>query len=249
MAAPHPIPGVTGGRDETGVITVTLPWWCDTFAECFSVGDSSLSINGNRIPELRRDFGVWDPDTTLAGYQIGVTYQGPDFSLDLSKVERFGFDAEYSEQPIETHHAIDILLNKYGGRLVDGGGGEKRLVFGETVNAGESAGAGAGGFSGGDASGEGERNPNFGIKSYPQYESVWSHTYLVKRLSKDFLDRISTTVDSPPGKPPTPKGRNWLIMVPGLEIFPQDTGFRVTDFYKLSKPGGWPPAMTRLRVI
>jgi hypothetical protein len=239
--APHKIAGISGGRDETGVITITQPWWCETLEECFSVGDSTLNINSStRLPELTRNFGVWDPDSILNGYQIGITYQGPDWSLDLEKVARFGFDSEYSEQPMETHPGINILLSpKYGGRFVDMGG-EKKLIF-DPVNTG--AGEGGGGFSQGQA-GNGEVNPNAGYRSYPLYESIWTHTYLVKRLPKDFLDRIGTVVPTPPGRPPTPKGRDWMILVPSLEIFPNESGFRITDFYKLSKPGGWPDVLT-----
>jgi hypothetical protein len=242
--APHKIAGISGGRDETGVITLTQPWWCETLGECFSVGEENIQINSStRIEELTRGFGVWDPDTILNGYQIGITYQGPDWSLDLDKIARFGFDSEYSEQPMETHHAINTLINEHGGRLIDVGG-EKKLVFDQSASAG---GAGGGGFSQGEE-GSGDTNPNFGYRTYPLYESIWTHTYLAKRLPKDFLDRISTVVAVPPGKPPTPKGRDWLIMVPGLDIFPNDTGFRITDFYKLSKPGGWPPGLTKLTV-
>lgn len=243
---PHKIAGISGGRDETGVITITQPWWCETLAECFSVGEQELVMSANtRLPELTRGFGVWDPDTITNGYQIGITYQGPDWSMDLDRVQRFGFDSEYSEQPMETHHAIDLLLSpKYGGRLVESGNGEKRLVF-DRDTSGE--GAGGGGFAKGEE-GAGDGNPNFGYRTYPMYESIWTHTYLAKRLPKDFLDRISSVVDTPPGKPPTPRGRNWLIMTPQLEIFPNDSGFRITDFYKLSKPGGWPPALTRMTV-
>ncbi len=243
--APHKIAGISGGRDETGVITITQPWWCETLEECFTVGEPVLSINARtQLPELSRGFGVWDPDTIRAGYQIGITYQGPDWSLDLEKVQRFGFDSEYSEQPMETHHAINVLIEKHGGRLIDVGG-EKKLVFDQSADGG--GGSGAGGFAQGEDA-AGDTNPNFGYRTYPLYESIWTHTYLTRRLPKDFLDRISTVVNEPPGKPPTPKNRNWLIMVPGLEIFPNDSGYRVTDYYKLSKPGGWPPGLTKLIV-
>lgn len=240
------IGGISGGRDETGVITVTQPWWVPTFAECFTVGEPELVVSGNvRIPQIRRDFGSWDRDLDPAGFQIGITYQGPDWSLDPKKVERFGFDSEYSEEPIETHPYIDILIKKYGGKLVATNDGEKRLVFSETVGESVGAGAGAGGMASAE-SGSDDRNPNFGIRSYPSYESVWTHTYLIRRLPNDFLERIGTVVKNPPGKPPTPKNRDWIIMVPSVEIFPNETGYRITDHYKLSKPGGWPPALTML---
>lgn len=244
--ASHKIAGIQGGRDENGVITITQPWWCESLDECFRVGERELTINSStRLPELSRALGTWDPDTVRAGYQVGITYQGPDWSLDQKKTERFGFESEYSEQPIETHPAINILQTpKYGGKLIDVGG-EKKLVFSATLGSGD--GAGGGGFSQGQDA-EGDANPHFGYKTYPLYESIWTHTYVVKRLPNDFLERINTVIKTPPGKPPTPKDRDWLIMTPGLEIFPNETGFRITDFYKLSKPGGWPLGLTLMTV-
>lgn len=239
----HKIAGVTGGRDENGIVTLTQPWWCETLAQCFSVGDDQITISGTKLYEESRAFGVWDSDTTTNGYQIGITYRGPDFSLDRSITERFGFQSEFSEQPIEMHPAISILEEKHGGRITDLGG-EKRLVFLEFIDEG---GEGSGGFSKGQEAFL-EKNPNFGVKTFPQFETVWTHTYIEKTLPKGLLFRVSSAIDDPPGNPPTPKGRNWLIMAPEIEIFPRKSGYRITDFYKLSPPGGWKPALTKLSV-
>lgn len=237
----HKIAGISGGRDENGIVSITQPWWCETLAECFSVGDRTML----GLTEKTRSLGVWDPTTILNGFQVGITYEGIDTTFPEKDSETFDLDAEFSEQPIEKFHDLDMLIEKYGATITDIGG-EKKLEFPEFMPTGK--GAGKTGFGKGVESSD-ERNRLFGQKSFPQYESVWVHTYMRRRIPRDLLERVGRVVNRPPGNPPTPKDRDWFIMAPVVQIFKGQEGCRIVDKYKLSPPGGWPKGIGDITII
>ncbi len=234
--------GVSGGRDENGIVTLTQPWHCDTLKECFEVGDRTLL----GLPETSRNLGTWD-QTIEAGFQVGVTYQGPDPDRAESE-ETFDFADSWSSEPIETHWAINTLISDYGGRLVDTGD-DIRLVMPKDVPEGSVESKG-GGFTLTAAGQEfADRNPHFGHKSYELFGGIWTHTYVRRRMPQNVLEGIGGIVAKPPGNPPTPKGRDWAKMAPSLTIYKNGAGVRITDKYKLSPPGGWPPGFYKLLVV
>lgn len=237
----HKIAGISGGRDENKIITIIQPWWCPTVDECFVVGDATMK----GLPESRRDFGVWDPDLADAGYQIGLTYQGPDPDVPDEDTETFDLETEEASQPIETHHNLNEIMEKWGGRLEETDG-EQKVVFDKELL---SSGFGEGGFVGPPAPTDFETNPYFGRKTYDLYGSIWTHTYVRRSIPSDLLSRVRSVVKSPPGNPPTPDGREWAIASPQMTVYPGGSGVRITDRYKLSPPNGWPPGLLDTLVI
>ncbi len=237
----HKIATISGGRDENGIITITQPWWCDTLEECFTVGGPSPL----GLAEKSRSFGVWDPDSINGGFQVGITYEGLDTEFPEKDSETFDLDDEFSEQPIEKFHDLEMLQEKYGAEMQDIDG-EKKLIFPPSMPSGQSS--GGGGFGKGEEA-SGEKNKLFGQKTFPQYESVWVHTYSRKSMPRDLLSRVGRVVTKPPGNPPTPKDRDWFIMAPVVQVFKGQRGVRIVDKYKLSPPGGWPKGIGDITII
>jgi hypothetical protein len=243
----HRIADISGTRDENGIVTITQTWWVEDLSEIFAGGEREIKFKGSTLPEKSRNFSQWEKDSTELGYRVAIVYEGPDWSMSEKSMVTYGFESEFSEQPVETHPNLHQLTTpEMGGRIVNVSETEKRLVFDHELAEDKSKGLA---WASGGADDAAKANRNFGYRTYPCYESVWTHTYVVKTLPKDILERIGGTVSEPPGKPPTPKGRDWMIMTPEIQIFRANTGFRITDRYKLSGPGGWPPVLKRLGVV
>lgn len=231
--------GISGGRDENGIISLTQPWHCDTLEECFRVGEKWLV----GVPQVSRNFGTWDA-TIVAGFQIGVNYVGPDPEVS-ENLETFDLDGDTSTENMETHWNLDALLKKWGGRIVQDGDEEKVVFLKELP---DSSGSPTGFQIAGPPS-KWKTNPMFGKKTYELYGAIWTHTYVRKRMPPDLLSRIGKIVKRPPGNPPTPEGRDWAILAPDVTVYKNGTGVRISDYYKLSPPGGWPPELVEVIVV
>ncbi|HRQ89213.1 MAG TPA: hypothetical protein PLA50_10460 [Bacteroidia bacterium] len=242
----HRIAEITGTRDENGIVTISQSWWVEDLSEIFAGGEREIRFKGATLPEKSRSFSLWEKDSIENGYRVTITYEGPDWSMSERSMHTYGYDSEFSEQPIETHPQLKVLIDKHNGEIVTISPTEKRLVFPLEFDEAQKKGQP---WAKSDSAEAAKANPNFGYRSYPCYESVWTHTFVTRELPEDLLSRVGTVVDSPPGKPPTPKGRNWMIMTPEIQIFRANTGYRVTNRYKLSGPGGWPPVLTNLAQI
>lgn len=241
----HKISGISGGRDENGIITITQPWHADTLEECFTMpGETPIA----GLPEVGRRLGTWDPDTVTNGYQVGISYQGRDTKFPEKESETYDLDSEFSEQPVERFHELEELKANWGARIEDVGG-EKKVLFDEILTTGSGTGEGAGGFAKGEKSAAGRPNPLFGLKTFPRYESVWIHTYVRKSMPGNLLDRVGLVVKRPPGNPPTPEGRDWKLLPPLLQVFKGEGGCRITDRYVLSPPKGWPAIIGDITII
>ncbi len=76
-----------------------------------------------------------------------------------------------------------------------------------------------------------------GVEAYNSYSAVWRETYVTK--TKPGADDVVNleSIDSPPGSPPTPSGRNWLYATIGFEQ--KAKTYTVRREWLLSGKNGW----------
>ncbi len=218
--------GLSGSRDERGLISMALPFNCATLEETLSVG----LVYPFGLPETRRAVSQLEDGS----FQVTVTFEGIEGSGEGGESETYEFDSMFREEPIESHPNIDKIKSTYGGYERDG-----RILFPEKLTASKSS--GGTGLSGSKST-AGEKNPLFGITTYLVLNAVFRHTYLRRTIPSDLLDRVGTTVDRLPENFPTPSGRNWLVMPP--KAVKRGNVYEISEEWTLSKPGEkWPEAI------
>ena len=224
MSNPFQMLGLSGSRDERGLISLAVPWNCATLAETLFVGGAFPF----GLPEVGRAISQLDDGS----YQVTINFQGIEDAE--GQADSFEFDSSFREEPIESHPAIDQIKRQYGGSLNSDG----RITFPEKLPGGS---AGSGGLNGRRA-GAGEKNPMFGVTTYLVLNAVFRHTYLRRSIPGNLLDRVGTTIGSLPEGFPTPPGRNWLIMPP--KVGRRGNVYEISEEWMLSKPGQvWPEAI------
>lgn len=222
MSAPFQMLGLSGGRDERGLITVAVPWNCATLNEALSVGSPVMGL-----PETRRAISQLEDGS----FQATITYEGAEG--ENGDKDTFEFDSMFREEPIESHPSIDRLKTQFGGSLNADG----RIVFPEKTPSNKGAGTG---LSGSRSSSD--KNPMFGVTTYLVLNAVFRHTYLSRSVPSDLLQKVGTTRDRLPEGFPTPTDRNWLIMPP--KVNKRGNVFEIAEEWMLSKPGQkWPDAI------
>jgi len=212
--------GTAGTRDETGLLSVTVPYYVPSEDEVLTIGlDAPLGLQ-----EVGRD---WSDVEGLEGFNVTVSYEGFEDGKDESDEESIEFDPSFSEEPIESHPSFIYLKNRFGGRLDDKG----KVQWNETIAPTGSA---------LKASGSKEvKNPLFGISTYLALKSVFRRTYTVRELPSDLLEAYGEIVESLPDGFPTPSGRNWLRLPP--KVSKRGNVFQISEELILSPVGGkWP---------
>jgi hypothetical protein len=223
MSNPFQMLGLTGSRDERGLVSLSIPWNCLTLNETLRVGDA----NPFGLPEVGRTITQLDD----ASFQVTITFEGTE--APEGQTDSFEFDSSFREEPIESHPEIDQIKERYGGTL----NSEGRITFPEKLPGGRAAGTGLG-----NRRATGDANPLFGVSTYLVLNAVFRHTYLRRTIPNDLLNRVGTTRDNLPEGFPTPPGRNWLIMPP--KVIRRGNAYEIAEEWMLSKPGQvWPAAI------
>jgi hypothetical protein len=223
MSVPFQMLGLSGSRDERGLVSLAIPWNCATLAETLSVGGA----NPFGLPEVGRALSQLDDGS----FQVTIAFEGTE--NPEGQADSFEFDSSFREEPIESHPAIESIKERYGGTL----NSEGRLTFPEKIpgNRGGGTGLGARRESGG-------ANPMFGVSTYLVLNAVFRHTYLRRTIPNDLLNQVGTTRDSLPEGFPTPPNRNWLVMPP--KVVRRGNAYEIAEEWMLSKPGQrWPEAV------
>lgn len=234
---PIQLAGIQGGRDEqTGLVSCVIPWWVPNFEDAFTVGDPFILT---AVPQVDREFGVWDPDFTDNGYQVGIRYEGIEPGTGQEREESWEYDGEWKEEPIEKHWNIDVLKRDYGAYF----DANQNLKFPEFLpKDSQSVAAAAQGFGQGLDSDKDVVNPLLGHKTYPLYLAVYSRTYVLENFPNEVVAAVGSILDAPRGLVgATPEGRNWLFMPP--RVAKRGNAIEVTERLKMSPPGGWPEAI------
>jgi hypothetical protein len=212
--------GTKGSRDDTGLLSITVPFYVPDEAEVLTVGIEPPF----GLVEVGRE---WSDVEGMSGFEVTVNYEGLEDGKDEGD-ESIEFDPSFAEEPIESHPAFITLKNKYGGTLDDKG----RVQWTETYKPSNSA------LQANTGTSE-KKNPLFGISTYLSLKSVFRRTYTLRDLPNDILDDLGGIEESLPDGFPTPSGRNWLRLPPKLSK--RGNSYQVSEELILSPPGGkWP---------
>ena len=163
-------------------------------------------------------------------YLVSFDLEG-HFSPDSADGEEFNLEGSTSEDKIEAHPDIQMLLEKYNGKRDDDDGKITFPIFLE-VN------------------GQKERNPMHGVESYFVPSLVWTRSWVGPSFS-DSIVRALGTIDTPGvgrrgQRPPSLSGgRNWLKMRAKADW--RGNIWKVSESWMLSGPGGWNPDVYRYK--
>lgn len=239
MAAPFELHGEQGDQDELGVVTWMIPYYVESKAAIFTVGEPPM-------PGLseRRGGRRWrDAEEGLKGaYEVEVTWEGYVGEGDPEDQEHvYNLDPEFREERIETHPLWVEIADFYRGTYDEE---NKEVSFKEfldhTSHTGLSSGKGPRKGKGKEAI----KNPLFGVETYLELGGLFTESYLKNSYPTGILDRIGTIVKSLPAGFETPADKDWLFMPPSISK--RGGVFTVTERLGLSAPGGWPPKVYKL---
>lgn len=208
--------GTKGTRDDTDLISVTVPFYAPTEADILTL-------------ELEPPFGLeevsrdWDDVEGMAGFIVSITFEGFEDGRDDGKVA-IDFDPSFGEEPIESHPAFLRLKDTYGGTVDDKG----KVKWDEELKNVNDPLAGR--------QNEDTKNPMFGISTYLALKTVFRKTYTVRELPDNLLEEYGELTDELSEDFPTPSGRNWLLLPP--KISKRGNVFQVTEERMLSPIGG-----------
>lgn len=207
--------GSSGGVDEIGVVSHTVPYYAKTREECETVAFGRI-VNG--LPEKSRSWNHFEGGL----YMVTVIYEGQKEPSSDPKLTSYSLRGSFEEEAIEANPQINELVKKYNGTWKEG-----RVVFPPNYQEGATSGLG---LLKGDSTEK--KNPMCGVEKYKKLGVVWQRTYAVSGIPGGLLARVGRIVDSPPGAPPELKGRTkWLTMPPSANIRGNVT--EVTEEYLL----------------
>lgn len=208
--------GTTGSRDNNGIAKMTVPFYCSSRNNVFTVGPSVL----NGLQETSRQFSA-NPD---GAFTVQITYEGngglSGGGSDSSRTEaNYQLSSSLEDAPIEAHPKILELMAKYEGTEKDG-----KVTFAEKLkktstdnNSSESGFNSSWSpsvFSKATTTNDSDKNPMFGVEKFKKLSVQWSITYASTIIPAGILNNVGKIV-KPPGNPPTVSGRNrWLCMPP-----------------------------------
>lgn len=223
-------------RDRRRRSAFRITWWVDTVEEMEEVGDTTYL----GLREIRRDGRARDPETTLGGYEVTITYEGlrPDDASADEERETWSLDADYREEPIESHSNLPAILEAYNGTEEDG-----EVKFPYPAPEGITAGTGLSGGGNTAQTETDEKNPAFGWTTYPVHTALATRTRVVDDgFNEDLLAKKGKILNELPSTAPsfykTPPNHNWFAKPPKHREL--GTGHEIYEEYILSEPGGWP---------
>ncbi len=231
--------GAKGGVGEDGVATFTVRYMATTSKSLLAVG--AFTFLG--LSPASRTWEALNDGTS--GFIVTVTYKGhldgqePDANSDDVFSEKWGMDFDYSEEPLETHPRIQEIVKKYGGLKI--AAPNKGYDFPLAMPAGTKRTASLSARTL-NSSGEVEKNPVYGMTTYPLLQAVVTRSFSCKKLPAEIVRNAGKSTVKIPGAPSdfddlTPSDRNWMQMAP--KITPEGAIWRVDQSWKLSPPGGW----------
>ena len=208
--------GLTGSREEKGIVSVTIPYFTSSRDAVLTVGATTAF----GLPEVGRNWTANEDGT----FTVTVNYDGKpnegggdeDASGRADPV--YQLQSSFEEEAIEAHPRINELIETYGGWWEGG-----RAVWPAKMPDKKGKGTGlGGGSSGSGASGSGasgetpqKENPMCGVEKYKKLSVQWQVSYAAKEIPGDVLANVGRIVGSPPGNPPSVDGRGkWLCMPP-----------------------------------
>lgn len=208
-----------------------------------------LMLMGEQTMKERGRYGTLWTFQGINGDGKSVTFKERGKSID------YGFDPGFSQVPIQVHKEFQKMLDKYQGAPSNdgttvlwppelsksGSGGGSALTI--TTKNGNTIGGG-GGLLGGGANASDNTNPMYGIQAFFEMDGVYRYRYAEKKLPKTLQHGVGYIASDVPGQPPPLEdGRNWLKAPVAYQL--KGYIFDITEYYWLSRRGGWPEPVYR----
>lgn len=226
--APFIVPGQTGNREETGLVSWTVPWYVESLSDIFSVGGEPPLAG---LIEVGRTWSQIEG----AGVQVDITYEGYVGDDIESEPATYDWDASFREEKLNFHPDWLAIKEIYEGSYDAESG---KISFPEVLSEAKSKLSGGGNQSK-------KKNPLHGLDDFLVFHTVFRKTYISDNVPSELLSNIGTIVDDLPSGFSTPAGRDWLVMPP--KISQRGDVFEITEQLLLSPVGGgWPPQIYNL---
>jgi hypothetical protein len=226
-------------RDVTDLIGIRVLilrqyWQCDldnpSQADIDALKPSAPTVPGGVMimgEQTIRERGRYATLWTFQGINgdgKSVTFKDRNNSID------YGFDPGFAQVPIQVNKNFSQMLEKFQGYPSNDG----TTVIWPPQLSGE-----AGSPLDKEAAAASGLNPMFGIQVFFEMEGVYRHRYASRDLPSDLQRGVGYIAPTLPGKPPKlTDGRNWLKAPVAYQR--KGTIFDITEYYWMSRRGGWP---------
>jgi len=198
------IKGITGSRDRRGLVSVTYNCFIADTTEARALV-AELPFNPG-LPEVNRTVKEFQIDNR--SFLVTVTCEGiVPGGTPLEANDQFLIEDEWREEPIEAFPDRDTLEKRYGAYPDDDG----RLKFPEFLPTGAGTGSGSG-LGGGRSSDD--KNPLFGVSTYPVQIATASHSYIRTAKPSGLRKKAGTVIKSLPAGFQESGGGPWLVCTP-----------------------------------
>lgn len=198
-----------------GIIAAKLKCWAPDYASALLSPALDIDI---AIPEWNPRAISEDPSGIQGGYHVTLSYEGHP-EPDAAEGESFELEGSTSDEPIEGHWNLDLLLKNYKGRE-------------------DSAGKAAWPKDLSDESGAKGRNKMHGVEAWRVPAIIWNHNFTASKLPVGIVEQLGTIAQTLAGDPPPlSAGRNWLC----VRVRAKQRGniWQITTSWELSGPHGW----------
>ena len=204
----------------------------------------SVILMGVQTMKERGRYGTMWTFQGINGDGKGGTFKNRGNSID------YDFEPGFAQVPIQVHKDFTALLDKYQGYPSNDG---TTVIWPPELSSGSGSGASAlqittpsgntigGGTPGMNAAGSssGNTNPMFGIQAFFEMEGVYRYRYAEIQLPSSIMTGVGRIAASLPGvPPPLTDGRDWLKAPTAYAR--KGYVFDITEYYWLSRRGGWP---------
>lgn len=198
---PNQQEGISGGRDETDIISFNVSYTAYTLEECETVAQGVI-VNG--LPEDSRQWSS-EPGGTL---KVDVLYRGKRTDNANDRKVKTNVETSWQEEPIEAHPDIVEILEKYEGQLRNG-----TVYFKPTYTPKVDSNAPGAGLN--KDAGKEKKNPFFGVTKYKRLTVIFTRTYSMFGYPGALLAGVGKVVSRPPDAPADlPSRRKWLVLPP-----------------------------------
>lgn len=198
------IKGITGSRDRRGLVSVTYTCFIEKTNESGALL-AALPVKPG-LPEVDRRIREHGVDNN--SFIVTVTCEGiPPGGAPAVEQDQYVVEDEWREEPIEAFPDRDTLESKYGAYPDDDG----RLKFPEFLPGG---GTGSGSGLGAGRSSAGEKNPLFGVSTYPVQLATASHAYVRTVKPSGLRKKAGTVIKALPAGFQESGGGPWIVCTP-----------------------------------
>lgn len=197
--------GITGGRDRRGLFSLAYRYFFgDT--DPITALKATLPSTPTNLPEVDRRITEWDVDNN--GFIVTATFEGLDSgdSQFAEEDDQYTLTSEWREEPIEAFPDRAALEKSYGAYEDPDTG---RLRFPETL---EGAATGSTALAKGKKSSE--RNPLFGVTTYPVMRMVATHSYVRATVPSAVYATIGQVTKNLPAGFQEPPEKVWIKDTP-----------------------------------